>query len=110
MNSSKKNEACTQITEAARLIENASVDVISLLKKIENIINSMTQNDETTQIREILSSAYETFTFEDIASQHLNKAIDIIKCQETGNPLLAGPAIKGEKSLSQKDVDDLLNS
>ena len=107
---------CNHISAASSLMEKSIVDILGLLRNMEGIVNQLPESDSKKQLIKLIASTYEVCTFEDIASQHLSKAITAIENHKNPdntpqiqeNTLLCGPALKGEQSLSQKDIDKML--
>lgn len=109
--------ACMHLTQTAKLLEKATMDILALLRNMSQLASSMPDNEETKQLKKLISSTYEVCTFEDIASQHINKAVSILNSvsgkvnihESQENPLLRGPALQGQQTLSQSDIDKMLN-
>jgi hypothetical protein len=115
--------ASHQITAASKLSEKASIDILAILGKMQNLIDQLPDNANRSNLNTLISSAYELFTFEDIACQHIQKALSLLNTLNSNqstvagdaktasdNVLLNGPALPGEASLSQTDIDNLLNN
>ena len=106
---------CDHITATSQLVEKATIDIIALLREIEKIVNLLPKNDHSTKLINLIASGYEVCTFEDLASQHLAKVKNMLnnntlECLSIDNSLLRGPALEGEPTISQDDVDKMLKS
>ena len=114
--SSTLKGACLHIKETAKILEKATFNILEILKGMESKVGALPDGDIKNELAKLISRSYEVCTFEDISNQHINKALDIINDCQTGrciekkhDDLLRGPALNGEQSLSQSDVDKMLN-
>lgn len=109
-------DAVEQVQAASSLSEKAVVDLLELFEEMRKMVEEVDQDQLRSDLNKKISAALELCTFEDIAAQHMGKALSLLKhtCEGTdpekkeGDELLNGPAIDGD-GMSQEDIDKLLN-
>jgi|GEM_PF-4379692 len=81
---------------------------------MDKIADKLHEQEVSEELKALIIFAYELCTFEDIASQHLGKVIAMadenheLSKRYKENPLLNGPGIKGDSTMSQDEIDNIL--
>jgi hypothetical protein len=108
-------EACKHLVATSELLEKATTDILSLLKRMDIIADQLQEKEISAQLKSLIIFTYEVCTFEDLASQHLGKVLAMLdeNCElnkrYTDNIMLSGPAIKGDSTMSQDEIDNILD-
>ncbi len=108
--------AVEQVQAASSLSEKAVSDILDIFAEMRELLVDVEPDDTRKQLNAKISAALELCTFEDIAAQHMGKALKLMKqtCDNSqeaqeGDALLNGPALPGAEGMSQEDIDKLLN-
>lgn len=108
-------DAVEQVKAASSLSEKAVTGILDLMEEMRELVNDIDDDQIRSALNAKMSSALELCTFEDIASQHMDKALNLMQhsCsdqpQAESDPLLSGPSLSEEDGMSQEDIDKLLN-
>lgn len=110
-------DAVEQVKAASSLSEKAVSSILDIFDEMRVLIADLDQDDVRKELNAKISGALELCTFEDIASQHMGKALKLMQQTCSDNPqdqqpddgLLSGPSINEGDGMSQEDIDKLLN-
>lgn len=110
-------DAVEQVQAASSMSEKAVTDLLDLFEEMRDLVGGIDKDELRKELNQKLSEALELCTFEDIAAQHMGKALKLMKqtcdgeeqSSQEGDELLNGPSL-GDDGMSQEDIDKLLNN
>lgn len=102
------HEATSRLYTAKTLIKDSVLKLLHIMEQMQHTVDQLPESNQKALLTTLLLEAHEQCTFEDLSSQHIEKAIDLLEGKKVTNTLLTGPQIHKEDELTQEEVDRIL--